>query len=277
MSRLSLSAVLIILVSLAMAGLAPAQTIELAPIMDATLYEDAGGVLANGSGSYLFVGRTAQPLTRRALIAFDIAGAIPAGSTIITAELKIEVSKVSDPSDQTVFVHRVTESWGEGASDAPGQEGSGAPASPGDATWIHRSYPADPWTTAGGSFVPAASAQRAIGSIGSYSFNSTPQLVSDVQAWLDDPSGNFGWILLMTSTTNGPAKRFDSREIDDVVLPVIEFHRECPAQAGDPVPGLDPGAGGQLLVEPAEPLGGPAGSVLRHVDRQPDRLGLGLR
>ncbi|HOC44809.1 MAG TPA: DNRLRE domain-containing protein [Thermoanaerobaculales bacterium] len=232
MSRLSLSAVLIILVSLAMAGLAPAQTIELAPIMDATLYEDAGGVLANGSGSYLFVGRTAQPLTRRALIAFDIAGAIPAGSTIITAELKIEVSKVSDPSDQTVFVHRVTESWGEGASDAPGQEGSGAPASPGDATWIHRSYPADPWTTAGGSFVPAASAQRAIGSIGSYSFNSTPQLVSDVQAWLDDPSGNFGWILLMTSTTNGTAKRFDSRENATAnARPKLEIQYQASTQA----------------------------------------------
>jgi len=67
MSRLSLSAALVVLVSLAMAGPAPAQTVELAPIMDATLYEDAGGVLANGSGSYLFVGRTAQPLTRRAL------------------------------------------------------------------------------------------------------------------------------------------------------------------------------------------------------------------
>jgi len=107
-----------------------------------------------------------------------------------------------------VIVHRVTEPWGEGASDAAGEEGSGAAAAPGDATWIHRSYPNDPWITAGGSFVPSASTQRAIYGVGSYSFSSTPQLVSDVQSWLDDPPGNFGWILVM----EGSAKRFNSRE-----------------------------------------------------------------
>ena len=207
MSRL-LTAAITALVAFAAASQAAAETVALAPMMDATLYEDAEGDLANGAGSYLFVGRTNQPRARRALLAFDIAGAIPAGSTVTAVELQIEVSRASDPSGQTVMVHRVTESWGEGASDAAGEEGSGAAAAPGDATWIHRSYPNDPWITAGGSFVPAASAQRAIGGVGSYSFSSTPQLVSDVQSWLDDPSGNFGWILVM----EGSAKRFNSRE-----------------------------------------------------------------
>ena len=207
MSRL-LTAVITAVVGVAAASPALAETVALAPMMDATLYEDAEGDIANGSGSYLFVGRTNQPWVRRALLAFDIAGAIPAGSTVTSVELQIEVSRASDPSGQTVIVHRVTEPWGEGASDAAGEEGSGAAAAPGDATWIHRSYPNDPWITAGGSFVPASSAQRAIYGVGSYSFSSTPQLVSDVQSWLDDPSGNFGWILVM----EGSAKRFNSRE-----------------------------------------------------------------
>ena len=199
-------------VALASASPAISEIVELEPTADVTLYEDAEGDLANGSGSYLFVGRTNQPMFRRALLAFDIAGAIPAGSTIVAAELKIEVSSGGNPDDQTVFVHRVTESWGEGASDAAGEEGSGTAAEAGDATWIHRSYPNDPWITAGGSFVPSASAQRAIGNVGSYSFSSTPQLVSDVQSWLDDPFGNFGWILAMEGSAAGTAKRFNSRE-----------------------------------------------------------------
>lgn len=211
MSRL-LTAAITALVAFAAASQAAAETVALTPMKDATLYEDAEGDLANGAGSYLFVGRTAQPLTRRALLAFDIAGAVPAGSTITSVALQIQASRVSDPAEQTVRVHRVTEPWGEGASDAAGEEGSGAAAAPGDATWIHRSYPNDPWITAGGSFVPSASAQRAIGGIGSYSFSSTPLLVSDVQSWLDDPSGNFGWIMAMEGSATGTAKRFNSRE-----------------------------------------------------------------
>jgi hypothetical protein len=85
--------VITILVGLAAASPALAETAALAPMMDATLYEDAEGDLANGSGSYLFVGRTNQPLARRALLAFDIAGAIPAGSTVTSVELQIEVSR----------------------------------------------------------------------------------------------------------------------------------------------------------------------------------------
>lgn len=192
-----------------------AQTAELEPMMDATLYEDAGGNIANGSGSYLFVGETAQPLNRRALLAFDVAGEIPAGATITSVELTMEASRVSAPSNQTIGLHRVTESWGEGASNAGGQEGSGASAAPGDATWVHRSFPDTEWMQAGGTFVPGASAQRAVGALGSYTWDSTPDLVNDVQGWLDDPSSNFGWIMVMTGSASGTAKRFNSRENAD--------------------------------------------------------------
>ena len=37
-------------------------------------------------------------------------------------------------------------------------------------------------------------------------------MVADVQAWLDDPSGNFGWIVVGNEAKNQTAKRFDSKE-----------------------------------------------------------------
>ena len=54
---------------------------------DNTLIEDPSGALSNGAGPSLFAGRTAQPRNsiRRAVIAFDIAGTIPAGSVITGA------------------------------------------------------------------------------------------------------------------------------------------------------------------------------------------------
>lgn len=116
---------LIIATVLAAAGLLEAQTIELQPVMDGTLYEHPSGALANGSGSHLFAGRTAQPFARRALLAFDVASAIPAGATILSVELQLDASRVADSTDRTIRLHRVTESWGEGASDAPGEEGGG--------------------------------------------------------------------------------------------------------------------------------------------------------
>jgi hypothetical protein len=37
-------------------------------------------------------------------------------------------------------------------------------------------------------------------------------MVADLQAWLDDPAGNFGWLLLGSESGGASAKRFDSRE-----------------------------------------------------------------
>jgi hypothetical protein len=41
---------------------------------------------------------------------------------------------------------------------------------------------------------------------------SGPGLVADVQAWLDNPTGNFGWLLKADEATLATARRYDSRE-----------------------------------------------------------------
>ncbi len=212
-SLLSLLAVL----TLGLAGptAADAAVISVGASKDNTLFENAGGSLSNGSGIYLFAGRTNQPAgsaLRRGLIAFDVAAAVPAGSTIDAVSLDMTLSKTRTAIPRAVGLHRATADWGEGASNATGQEGSGTAAQAGDATWLHTFSPGSLWTTAGGDFAGAASATTNVAGNGVYTWASTAQLVADVQSWLDTPAGNFGWVVVGDESTNTTAKRFNSRE-----------------------------------------------------------------
>jgi hypothetical protein len=181
---------------------------------DATIYEDGNGTNANGSGSYLFTGRTEpqnNSAERRALLAFPVASLIPEGSTITSVRLELTMSRTRS-GGQSVGLHRLLEDWSEGPSDPTGQEGGGGSAVSGDVTWIHREFSATFWTTSGASFAQSASAALEVAGEGGYTYSSTPELVADVQAWLDDPSSNFGWALVVDSPPSGSAKRFNSRE-----------------------------------------------------------------
>lgn len=200
-------------VTLGSGSLWATENISLEPSADATLYEGDGS-LANGSGSYFFVGRTEDrngAVERRAVLAFDVAGSVPAGATITAASLDVTMSRTIS-GGQTVQLRRVTESWNEGPSDASDQEGGGATSQNGDATWVHREFPNSSWASAGGSFSPTVSGSQQIAGTGPYTFVSTTQMVADVQAWLDDGATNFGWAIVMPSPGTGSAKQFRSRE-----------------------------------------------------------------
>ena len=60
---------------------------------DNTLYFTEDGSLSNGAGQYLFAGNTAAGVPGRAVLAFDIAGNIPPGSTIDGVVLTLEMSR----------------------------------------------------------------------------------------------------------------------------------------------------------------------------------------
>ncbi|MBC6949207.1 T9SS C-terminal target domain-containing protein [candidate division KSB1 bacterium] len=179
---------------------------------DNTLYENASGSFSNGSGAYFFAGQNNHGEVRRGLVAFDVAGNIPAGALIQSATLRLNLSRALS-GVYSVALHRVLADWGEGTSVAFGEEGGGGTATTGDATWIHTFFNTQLWTNAGGDFAAAASAAQTIaGDLGFYDWGSTPEMVADVQAWLDTPGENFGWLLLGNEATNASAKRFDSRE-----------------------------------------------------------------
>jgi hypothetical protein len=192
------------------AAAARADSVVLPSVRDNTLIQNASGSLSNGAGAHFFVGLTEQPARRRGLLAFDVA-AVPPGSTVQSVTLELFMSRtVVGP--KSVSLHAVTADWGEGSSDAPGQEGAGAPAMPGDATWLHRFFDTELWTTEGGDYVASPSATIVVGGVGPYVLGPTPQMVADVQAWIDDPASAFGWILVGDESGGPSAKRFDSRE-----------------------------------------------------------------
>jgi len=190
----------------------------LVPIRDNTLYEvilqapDGEIPPSNGAGDYFFAGTTAMGgEIRRGLLAFDIAGVIPPGSVITDVTLTLEMSRTISGASM-VELHRVSSDWGEGTSDAPGQEGTGAPATDGDATWIHTFFPDSFWSAEGGDFSASPSAAQTVGGEGPYTWGSTPEMVADVQSWLDEPATNFGWLVMGDEQMTPSAKRFNTRE-----------------------------------------------------------------
>jgi hypothetical protein len=194
---------------------------------DTTLYSESA-VTSNGAGQHLFTGSKPNADIRRALVRFDVADAIPAGSVIESALLKLHVSDtVTGFVDVTIY--RLDSDWGEGESDPPDDEVDGAPATDNDATWLYRFFDFEfpngstPWDTPGGDFENnQPRAQASIGGIGFYEWDSTPLVVSDVQSWLDSPNENFGWILVSSEPGGSTLKQYDSHENEDeTVRPML--------------------------------------------------------
>jgi len=199
---------------LMLAGVAPAQipdSIDLPAVKDNTLYEDIGGAISNGMGGFLFVGRVGDiggGRLRRAVLQFDLSG-IPAEATITGVDLSLVMNvTIFGPTD--VKAHRLLNSWGEGASNAANNEGQGAPAATGDATWVHRFYFDSAWATPGGDFLSTASATTSVNGNGTYHWTG-PGLLTDAELWRQHPDSNFGWIMLGREDTVTTAKRFGSR------------------------------------------------------------------
>lgn len=195
------------------AGALSASQVTIAPSKDNTLYESAAGSLSNGVGQYFFSGRTSQASgsLRRALMRFDITAAVPAGATISSVTLTLHCSSAA--GDVEVHsLHKLLADWGEGTSDAAGAEGQGTAATSGDATWLHRFFASTFWTTAGGDFAASSSGDANVNQADVFYSWTSPQMAADVQAWLNQPAANFGWLLQGNESLLGTAKRFDSRE-----------------------------------------------------------------
>lgn len=221
-------------------GVVTGDVVEIVASKDNTLYQSPTGSLSNGAGSYLFAGSTASGEVRRCVLEFDVAGSIPEGSTITSAMLVMTMSR-SLGGVAEVGLYRCGQEWGEGGSNAGGEEGAGAPAQAGDATWIHAVYePAGGsvlWVNEGGDFEPGVSAVTSVGGLGPYSW-STAGTTADVQGWLDDPSSNHGWMLMGNEEDSASSKRFNSREfatVEEGPRLVVNFTppADCPADFND--------------------------------------------
>jgi hypothetical protein len=181
---------------------------QLQPAHDNSMYSNSGA-LSNGAGIYLFSGATQDGSIRRCLIRFDTS-AIPPGAYIEDAQLTLTISRAV-ASGNPMSLYRLVADWGEAGSDAGDPGGLGAPAQPGDATWTYSFYNTVNWANAGGDYTPLPSASSIVGMSGTAVW-AGPQLIADVQAWVNGTTPNFGWILVGDEQSSGSAKRFDSRE-----------------------------------------------------------------
>lgn len=212
-----------------------AKTVTIEPDRDETLYEQlpasasSDTLVANGGGRYWYVGKTSginsgdRPRIRRGLVRFDVAGSIPAGSTVDSVRVSAYMNKLPNtgvipPKAADISIHRVTADWGEVAGPAIlGSEGAGRAVEPGEVSWLHTFFDTDFWTTPGGDYIPTARATTHVDTIGPYIWGSTALMVSDVQLWLDNDAVNFGWLFrggegVVDSVT---AKQFGTRENPD--------------------------------------------------------------
>lgn len=201
-----------------------ATVVRLQAAKDNTIFAE-NSELSNGIGTSLFAGETSVGQIRRGLIAFDLSS-IPAGATINSATLTMRMSRTTTGSEP-VELHFALSSWGEGTSNANTKGGGGgAPASAQDATWSHRFFGGEEWSTPGGDFRADSSALAAVAGVGFYSWTG---LAADAQAWLDSPSSNNGWVIRGNETINQSAKRFDSREaLTAANRPVLEVDYTIP-------------------------------------------------
>jgi hypothetical protein len=172
-------------------------------------------------GAMLFLngGTTQNYTTNRGLMRFNLAS-IPPGSKIFSATLETEVvGQPDEPWSSANFgLHRLLRDWGEGDNFANIPRNALA-AGTNEANWTQRfAFTTETWGVPGGQpgtdYEPAPSATTWVYEAGNpYAFNSTPELVADVQAWLDDPGTNFGWMLIVQNeTTAFTARRFGARE-----------------------------------------------------------------
>lgn len=237
------AALLLPIALVALPATAAAETVTLPATLDATIYADAPDG-ANAAGEHLTVGTNSQGAERRALVAFDVSS-IPAGSTITDVALSLYASRGNGP-EVAIALHPVLAAWGEGTSNAGGEEGQAVPATAGDPTWTDRVFDSEAWATAGGDLDPTASATTVVGEVDTPYVWDDPELIVDVQAWVDDVTTNHGWILIAAAAAPGTTRRFDSRTFgDDAREPFLMVEFDAPGGGGGGAGGGGDGTGGE--------------------------------
>ncbi|SPP62951.1 VPLPA-CTERM sorting domain-containing protein [Nitrospira lenta] len=213
---------------------ASADLMTLTASHDATIFENAfqsggnGATQSNGAGPGMFAGSNSNQSPRRGLLAFDIAGALPVGAIINSAQVQLTVGQVAgsggsgsggDQITRTIELYRMNTEWGEGTTGSTatmiGGTGQGFAANPGDATWTQNKFNQSSWTTPGGLGNANATASASVQIQGglavggaqnqTFTWGSTAQLVADVQAMLNTPSTNYGWLLRNVDEVDNPS------------------------------------------------------------------------
>ncbi len=214
----------------------PAASATLTSVADTMISENYPD---NNFGALWFAnsGTTQNNTLNRALFRFDLAAVLPAGAIIKRASLILEVvGQPNEPPASGRFnLHRVLRPWGEGSAvNTPGGgAGQGSPGTTNEATWNYRfAYTTNTWSLPGAAppadFMAELSSGVTVFGVDQspYTVPSSPQLIADLQLWLDQPQSNFGWILVCEQEGSAfTARRFGTHE-DPFNAPRLEVEYE---------------------------------------------------
>ena len=210
-----------------------ADSVTLAPSADTSLFENEPD---NNLGTSLSLvsGANASGFRSRELMEFDFTGQIPTNAIVQSVTLVVYVVTVPGGGGGTASVfdmHRLLVSWNEGL----GSGNMGSPANTNETTWNDRFYPNTGWTVPGGGisndFSATVSASLLWNAVGTYTYNSTSNLVADVQQWVSNPAANFGWMFISESeNVMQTARRIGSRESGST-SPTLTVQFTLPASA----------------------------------------------
>ena len=216
--------VLLLLLAFGVGSVSKADFVSLSAVADTSLYENKPD--SNLGAATLVAGQNYSGSPARALFRFDLS-TIPSGATITGVDFSLSVVGQPNPDKfpsitSDFSLYRLLVDWGEGSGGVGVPTGTSAQS--GDATWNDRHFgssippiPSIPWTIPGGlsgtDYADSTSTTTTISNVGLYLWPSNATIVSDVQAWVDAPSSNYGFILISQSEgTQGTARRFSSRE-----------------------------------------------------------------
>jgi hypothetical protein len=208
-----------------------AEAVTLLPAADTAMLQSAPdnnlGRRLLGAGGNLAGGRF------RTLLKFDVTNSIPSGATVTAVSLTLVVVRVPFTAVESFFeLHRFLSPWNEGTG--LGVREDGVPALPGETTWNSQFHGTTLWSAGGSApgadYLTTPSASIPMQNEGTYAFESTGELVADVQAWINGTAPNHGWIMISSAEgTPGTARRFVSRE-DTLEAPqlIVEYTTEQP-------------------------------------------------
>jgi hypothetical protein len=193
----------------------PATTVSLVAVANTTIFS---AYAENNFGTSLIeTGANGVGDPGRGLIQWDLSS-IPANATITDAQITMQVVKVppgdqhAGASDSDFGLYAMLVPWVAGT----GSTNSGTLAKLGETTWNERLAGIASWQTPGGGmgfdFASTPSTSAFIGtSLGLVTWGATPQMLSDLQSWLTNPSTNYGYMMMSDAEdTAGTARRFDS-------------------------------------------------------------------
>jgi hypothetical protein len=197
------------LLTMAVSVQAATVTVNVGASKDATIagvtnpLEDS--TYANGGGSRLLVG-VDEGITHRSLLEFDLAAAgIQAGSHVESVTMKLTLGRATPGvAPQPFSFHTVNQEWLQGPIGLDVGDG-GHVKQQDDVTWDyarwHPIFPT-PWNDGvndlyGGNFSSTSSASSTFSPsfIGSTFTWSSEKMEADVQAWVNAPATNHGWLI----------------------------------------------------------------------------------